>query len=45
MGTAPGFFDVDDQLRRLSNLGDPLETYGRVVYFDAFRPELEKALA
>lgn len=45
MGKAPGFFDVDDRLKRLSDLGDQLETYGRVVDFEAFRPELEKALA
>ena len=45
MGTAPGFFDVDDRLRRLSDLGDQLEAYGRVVDFEAFRPDLEKALA
>jgi hypothetical protein len=34
MGTAPGFFDVDDRLRRLSDLGDQLEAYGRVVDFE-----------
>jgi hypothetical protein len=45
MGAAPGFFDVDDRLRRLSDLGDQLEAYGRVVDFEAFRPDLEKALA
>lgn len=42
---APGFFDVDERLKRLSDLGDQLETYGRVVDFEAFRPELEKALS
>lgn len=45
MGKMAGFFDVDDRLRRLSDLGDQLEAYGRVVDFEAFRPELEKALA
>jgi IS5 family transposase len=45
MGAAVGFFDVDDRLRRLSDLGDQLEAYGRVVDFETFRPELEKALA
>ena len=45
MGGTPGLFDVDDRLRRLSDLGDQLEAYGRVVDFEAFRPELEKALA
>jgi len=45
MGNGPGFFDVDDRLRRLSDLGDQLEAYGRVVDFETFRPELGKALA
>jgi transposase, IS5 family len=41
----PGFFDVDERLRRLSDLGDQLEAYGRVVDFEIFRPELETALS
>jgi len=41
----PGFFDVDDRLRRLSDLGDQLEAYGSVVDFEMFRPELASALA
>src|SRR5690606_6224855 len=45
MRNAPGFFDFDDRLRRLSDLGDQLEAYGRLVDFEAFRPELDKALA
>lgn len=45
MRSAPGFFDFDDRLRRLSDLGDQLEAYGRVVDFEPFRPELERALA
>lgn len=45
MGNAPGFFDFDERLQRLSDLGDQLEAYGRVVNFEAFRSELEKALA
>ncbi len=40
-----GFFDVDERLRRLSDLGDQLEAYGRVVDFEIFRPELEAALS
>lgn len=28
-----GLFDVDDRLRRLSDLGDQLEAYARVVDF------------
>ncbi|MGB3898014.1 MAG: IS5 family transposase [Mesorhizobium sp.] len=45
MRNAPGFFDFDDRLRRLSDLGDQLEAYGRLVDFEAFRPDLDKALA
>ena len=40
-----GLFDVDDRLRRLSDLGDQLEAYARVVDFEVFRPELDKALS
>jgi IS5 family transposase len=32
-----GFFDVEDRLRRLSDLGDQLEAYGWNVDFEAFR--------
>jgi len=35
----------DTMLKRLSNCGGPLETMGRVVNFEVFRPALEKALA
>ena len=45
MTKQPGFFDVDDRLRRLSDLGDQLEAYAAVVDFEMFRPELEAALA
>ena len=45
MAGQPGFFDVDERLRRLSDLGDQLEAYGRVVDFELFRPELEAALS
>lgn len=45
MRSAPSFFEFDDRLRRLSDLGDQLEAYGRVVDFESFRPELERALA
>jgi transposase, IS5 family len=41
----PGFFDVDERLRRLSDLGDQLEAYRRVIDFEIFRPELETALS
>lgn len=40
-----GLFGLSDQLKRLSDCGDPLETMGRVVSFEVFRPALEKALA
>lgn len=40
----PGFFDVDDRLKRLSNLGDQLETYSKVVDFEIFRSDLGTAL-
>jgi len=41
----PGFFDIDERLTRLSGLGDQLEAFSRTVDFEAFRPDLEKALA
>ena len=40
-----GFFDVDERLKRLSDLGDELETYAGTVDFEMFRPELDMALA
>jgi IS5 family transposase len=40
-----GLFGLSDQLKRLSDCGDPLETMSRVVDFELFRPALEKALA
>ena len=39
-----GLFGLLDQLKRLSDCGDPLETMGGVVDFEMFRPALEKAL-
>ena len=41
----PGFFDIDDRLRRLSDLGDQLETFRSAVGFEVFRPELNAALS
>jgi IS5 family transposase len=41
----PGFFDADERLRALSAAGDPLERLRAAVDFEAFRPELETALA
>ena len=44
-GRQAGFFDVDERLQRLSDLGDQLEAYARTVDFELFRSELEAALA
>jgi IS5 family transposase len=41
----PGLFDIDERLKRLEGPGDPLLGFARVVDFEIFRPELEKALA
>jgi hypothetical protein len=41
----PGFFDIEDRLRRLSDLGDQLETFRSAVDFELFRPELNAALS
>ncbi|GBR54724.1 transposase [Gluconobacter sphaericus NBRC 12467] len=43
--TQSGFFDVEERLARLSGLGDQFEAFSRIVDFEAFRPDLEKALA
>ncbi len=40
----PGLFDVEERLRRLSDIGDQLEAFSRVVNFEMFRPELDTAL-
>jgi IS5 family transposase len=40
-----GLFGVDDRLKRLSDLGDQLETFRSVVDFDVFRAELEAVVA
>ena len=39
-----GFFDVDDRLKRLSDLGDRLEAFRAAVDFELFRAELNVAL-
>jgi transposase, IS5 family len=41
----PGFFDIDDRLKRLSDLGDQLEAFRSAVDFELFRPELNVALS
>ena len=43
-GRQPGFFDVEDRLRELSAKGDDLERIAALVDFEAFRPELERAV-
>jgi IS5 family transposase len=40
----PGFFDVDARLRELSAKGDDLERIARLVDFEMFRPDLERAV-
>ena len=41
----PGFFDISSQLKRLSTLGDQLETFRSAVDFELFRPELNAVLS
>ena len=36
----PGFFDVDDRLKRLSDLGDQLEACQAAMDFETFHPQL-----
>ncbi len=45
MAGQAGFFDVDERLQRLSDLGDQLEAYAATVDFEIFRSSLEAALA
>ena len=45
MRDQPGFFDVDDRLKRLGDLGDQLEGFPTAVDFEMFRPDLDAALA
>lgn len=45
MVRTPGLFDVDERLRRLSEIGDQLEAFASVVDFEIFRASLETALA
>jgi IS5 family transposase len=40
----PGFFDVDERLKRLSDLGDHLEAFRAAVDFEMFRDELSASL-
>src|SRR5437016_12986504 len=45
MREQPGFFDIDDRLKRLSDLGDQLEAFRVAVDFETFRLELNAALS
>ena len=45
MAKQPGFFDIDERMRRLSDLGDQLEAYAGAVDFEIFRSDLDAALA
>lgn len=45
MAGQPGFFDLDERYRALSQSGDPLERLAAVVDFEMFRPELDAVLA
>ena len=45
MSGQAGLFDVDDRLKRLSDLGDQLEAFAGAVDFEVFRPELDRVLA
>jgi IS5 family transposase len=40
----PGFFDIDERLKRLSGLGDHLEAFAAAVDFEMFRSDLVAAL-
>jgi transposase, IS5 family len=44
MAGQAGLFDVDERLRRLSDIGDQLEAFAAVVDFEMFRPDLVAAL-
>src|SRR5271167_103869 len=39
----PGFFDVDNRLKRPSDLGDQLQAFRSAVDFELFRSELNAA--
>ena len=43
-GRQPGFWDVENRLRQLSEHGDPLEKLAATVDFEIFRAELESAV-
>src|SRR5919202_873300 len=45
MSGQPGFFDMDERLKRLSDLGDQLKAFAAAVDFELFRPSLDAALS
>jgi len=45
MAGQPGFFDIEERLRELSSKGDDLERLKRLVDFELFRADLEKAFS
>lgn len=45
MAGQPGFFDNDKHLKALSAAGDPLERLAKVVDFEVFRGDLQRALS
>ncbi len=44
MARQPAFFDVEERLQRLSDIGDQLEACAAVANFEFFRSDLEAAL-
>ena len=44
MGRQAGLFDIEERLRELSAKGDDLERIDGLVDFEAFRPDLERAV-
>jgi transposase, IS5 family len=44
MAGQPGFFDMEERLRKLSSKGDDLERLKRLVDFELFRADLEEAV-
>ena len=44
MGGQGGFFDIDERLKELSAKGDDLERLNAIVDFEAFRPDLARAV-
>ncbi|MBC6411519.1 MAG: transposase, partial [Hyphomonadaceae bacterium] len=42
--TQHDLFDFDERLKRVSDLGDPLEVMNDIIDFEVFRPVLDRAL-